>query len=136
MTIQMPSIRPLVPPDLEPIFAVWALVHACGGTIAIGDLVRAFALWSTPPLLARLARGDVAETARMWAERVAGRRVAADTLSGALYALATRDGVQLSAVAVSATKHTPPDEALDEWHRFEARLALRVMDELQARRKR
>jgi len=128
----MPAIVPTLEPAREAAVCVWALLHAAGGTIARTELARAFVLRSQPSLLRRLAPSDIQGTAATWASRIANRSVDAGALAGAVAALADRNGISLTtdaagrAVVASAT-HTPPEAQIDEWFRFEARLALRVL---------
>jgi hypothetical protein len=133
----MPGVFPMLDPAREAAICVWALLHAAGGTITRTDLARAFVLRSQPALLRKLVPPDIRATAAAWASRVVTRSVDAGALAGAVTTLANRDGITLttnasgqSAVAVSA--HTPPEAQIDEWFRFEARLALRVLAALPA----
>ncbi len=128
----MPATIPTLNPAEEAALCLWALLHANGGSIPRTQLARAFALQIRPALLERLAPADLAAKAGNWAQRVAHRNVAPGTLTDALRTLADRDGIRLTTDAasrsvVTTTPHTPPENQLHPWFRFEARLALSVL---------
>ncbi len=132
---ELPALPPAVAPDGETVFVVWALLRERGERIARTDLARAFALRSNPDLLLRLAPAEVQEGARDWAARVGTRSVSGGTLARTLRALADRQGIRLATddggrSIVETTGHTPSADQLDPWYRFEARLALIVLDAL------
>src|SRR5690606_21531093 len=56
-------------PHLDPIYIVFALMHACGGSIATMDLARAFVLWSQPGRLARAAPTHLSNHVEQWLSR-------------------------------------------------------------------
>ena len=133
----MPDIVPALDPRTQPAFVVWAMVHAAAGSISRLRLARALALRSDPDLLARVAPPDLQPKAVAWAARAVRGSASAGTLASTLQALSDRDGVRLttdgtSQSVVSTSPHTPAEEQLDAWFRFEARLALRVLDALPA----
>ena len=128
----MPTTVPTLDPGQEAAICLWALVHANGGSIPRIELARAFALRSQPDLLARLARTDLIATAGTWAQRVARRSVGSGVLLNAIRTLADRDGIRLttgraSESVVTTSPNTPPEDQIDPWFRFEARLALGVL---------
>jgi hypothetical protein len=135
----MPATIPTLVPAEEAAICLWALLHANGGRIPRTQLARAFALRSRPALLETLAPADLAATARSWAQRVGHHGVAPGALADVLRTLADRAGICLttdsaSESVVTTTPHTPPEDQLDPWFRFEARLALRVLAALPAAR--
>jgi Eco57I restriction-modification methylase/N-6 DNA Methylase/TaqI-like C-terminal specificity domain len=128
----MPSVVPTLEPAREAAVCVWALLHTAGGAIARTELARAFALRSQPTLLEKLAPPEIQSAAAAWASRVANRSVDSGALASAVSTLADRDGISLTTDSagrsiVTTTKHTPPEAQIDDWFRFEARLALRVL---------
>jgi hypothetical protein len=133
----LPAFPPTVDPAQEAGVYVWALLHAAEGSIPRTELARAFVLRSHPSLLKRLAPPELQATAGTWGERVSDRKVKDGALAEALATLANRDGIKLTTDAsgqslVAASAHTPPEAQIDEWYRFEARLALRVLAALPA----
>jgi hypothetical protein len=135
----MPRVIPSLDPAQEAAICVWSLLHAAGGSISRTDLARAFVLRSQPALLERLAPPDLQASANAWSARVATRSVGAGSLAEALRTLGSRDGLKLTTDAsgaslVTASAHTPPEDQIDEWFRFEARLALRVLAAVPAAR--
>ncbi|MCA9671388.1 MAG: N-6 DNA methylase [Myxococcales bacterium] len=130
----MPATTPALGVQDDFAVLIWALLRARSGRIDRIQLARAFALRSQPATLARLAPAALQEQANAWRDRVASREVANGALAQALNELADREGVSLTSAGgralVEATAHTPPEEKIDPWYRFEARLALAVLDEL------
>jgi hypothetical protein len=111
---------------------VWALLHAAGGALPRLELARAFVLRSRPIMLVRHAPPELAPRAREWAEHIAARTVAGGALANAVQDLAARQGIGLTTDAegrsvITTTEHTTPESQIDEWYRFEARLALAVL---------
>jgi hypothetical protein len=128
----MPEVIPSLDPAQETAVCVWALLHAAGGSIPRADLARAFVLRSQPALLKRLAPSDLQALALAWSARVGTRNIGAGSLAEAVKVLSNRDGLKLMTDASGASlfttsAHTPPEDQIDEWFRFEARLALRVL---------
>lgn len=127
----VPTTIPQLPPAEEAAIAIWALLHAAGGTLTRTELARAFALRAHPELLRRLAPATLTQ-AREWATEVGARSAAQGLFAATLKALADRNGVVLSPNVdsqslVSTSRNTPPEERLDPWFRFEAGLALQVL---------
>jgi hypothetical protein len=92
-------------------------------------------LRSQPSLLKGFAPKTLDGVTGAWASRVSNRSVKAGVLAEAVAALASRGGIKLTTDAsglslVVSSAHTPPEAQIDEWFRFEARLALRVLAEL------
>jgi hypothetical protein len=122
---------PQLPAAEEAAIAIWAIVHAAGGTITRTDLARAFALRARPALLAQLAPSSIPQVSE-WVAKIAERSVAQGVLAATLRTLAERDGVALginaeSKSTVSTSQNTPPEERIDPWFRFEANIALQVL---------
>jgi hypothetical protein len=127
----MPALVPQLAPGEEAAIVIWALLYAAGGKITRVDLARAFVLRSHPSLLRRLAPSSLSQAAE-WAARVSARVVAEGLLVATLRQLQERGGVTLSVSAdsqsvVSVSPNTPPEDRMDPWFRFEARLALQVL---------
>jgi hypothetical protein len=127
----MPSVVPQLPPTEEASIVIWALLHAGGGTLTRAELARAFALRARPDLLSRLAPNSFPE-AHAWATKVGTRSVAAGLLAAALKMLSDGDGIVVGTdgerrSTVSTSHRTPPEDRIDAWFRFEARLALEVL---------
>lgn len=134
----LPDTIPSLVPLEEAAVLIFALVRASGGTIARLDLARAFALRNQPEVLLKLAPASVHDAAQAWAKRVSDRNFLAGLLAKAISELADREGVHLdldpmSRSLVTATAHTPEEDKLDPWFRFEARLALGVLAGLSPR---
>lgn len=132
---EMPGTIPTLDPQHDVPLVIWALLRARGDRIGKMDLARAFALRSQPAILAQLAPPVFAEAASAWSDRVGQRDVTPGALAQGLSDLATRNGVQLttdgkSRSVVAASEQTPTDDKIDPWFRFEARLALAVLDAL------
>lgn len=128
----LPDKLPAFEPVHEASLFVWALLHASGGPVARMDVARAFALRSQPAVLRKLAPSELRAAAQQWVERVGQRSVTAGLLAKVLSDLASRDGVGLatdgaSRSVVTTGGHTPPEDKVDDWFRFEARLALGVL---------
>jgi hypothetical protein len=138
-TIEVPAIPDaLLAMDSaqEATLFVWALLHAAGGSFPRMDVARAFALRCRPNLLRKFAPSEAQPEASAWADRVGQRTAAAGLLAGVLSDLARRDALRLTTDGVSRSvvavgPHTPAEDSLDPWFRFEARLALRVLATLQ-----
>jgi hypothetical protein len=133
----LPAVVPKMRLEEEAALSVCAILHANGGSIPRMDLARAFALRSQPGILAKLAGLALGEMARMWADKVRERRVTPGLLAGVLKALAERDGLHFvtdgsSRSMVATSRHTPPEDQIDLWFQFEARLALQVLASLPA----
>ncbi len=69
---------------------------------------------------------------KAWVDKVGIRQVASGLLAGVLKALAERDGIRLttdgsSRSVVTTSTRTPPENQIDPWFQFEARLALQVL---------
>ncbi len=133
----MPNALPAFEPAHEAALFVWALLHASGGPVARTDVARAFALRSQPAVLRKFAPPELRIAAQAWADRIGQRTVAAGLLATALTDLAGRDGIRLtsdgqSRSIVTTGGHTPPEDQVDDWFRFEARLALGVLAALPA----
>lgn len=116
---------------------VWAVLHAIGGSITRIELARAFVLRNRPDLLLRFAPAEIQAAAHAWASRVTDRTVNAGILADTVASLAQRDGIKLTSSAsgqsvIATSAHTPTEDQIDEWFRFEARLALRVLHSLPA----
>jgi hypothetical protein len=129
---KMPALVPVLSPDEETAITIWAILRASGGTITRIDLARSFALRSQPATLNNLARPPLAEIAQAWTDKVGSRTIASGQLSKVLKTLAERDGVKLtvdslSHSVVTASTGTPPENKIDPWFQFEARLALGVL---------
>lgn len=127
-----PTIMPALDAAQDAAVYVWAVLQAAGGSIDRRRLARAFVLRSQPALLTSFAPRDLQTVACSWAARVGDRSVAAGTLATALSVLAGRDGIRLTTNAsgqsvVTTSSHTPTEDRIDEWFRFEARLVLRVL---------
>jgi hypothetical protein len=125
-----------MPAGQEAAVLIWAIVHASGGAIRRGDLARAFALRNQPELLTRFAPSDLTDVVRGWRAAVGAQRVQG-TLAGALGELVARSGVDVatdddgrSTVRVNA--NTPADDQIDPWFRFEASLAVHVLQAIPA----
>jgi hypothetical protein len=132
----MPDALPDFEPTHEAMLFVWALLHASGGSLARMDLARAFALRNQPAVLRRFAPPELQAAAHEWADRAKERTGAAGLLAKVLLDLAGRDGIRLatdgaSRAVVVTGGHTPPEEKVDDWFRFEARLTLGVLSALQ-----
>lgn len=132
---EMPSIMPALGPVDEAAVCVLALLHASRGKIPRTDLARAFALRSRPDVLIKLAPTNVERHAQEWAGRVGQRSTVPGLLAHVLKELVSRNGIALttedsSRVMVTTTEHTPPEEKVDPWFRYEARLALKVLANL------
>jgi len=133
----LPAVVPALDPAQEVAVCVWALLHASKGSIPRTELARAFVLRSQPSLLKRFAPKELEGTAITWASLVSNRSVKAGALADAVATLASRDGIRMTTDAsgqslIAASAHTPPEAQIDEWFRFEARLALRVLAALPA----
>jgi hypothetical protein len=129
---EIPGIVPTLGSEDEAALTVWAMLHASGGTIRRIDLARAFALRSQPEVLAKLANASLEGVTRAWLDKVGSRTVPPGLLAGVLKALSERDGITLgtdasSRAVVRASARTPPEDQIDAWFQFEARLALRVL---------
>ena len=132
---EMPATIPTLEPQHEVPLVIWALLRARGDRIDGMDLGRAFALRSQPSILAKLVPPAFAEAASAWSDRVGQRDVTPGALAQGLSDLAERNGVQLatdgeSRSVVAASEQTPANDKIDTWFRFEARLALAVLDAL------
>ena len=79
----------------------------------------------------QLAAPTVASRIRAWSSKVSDRAVPAGTLIRAVRDLEGRGALRLTATPsgsmVTAGPHTPPEEKLDPWYRFEARLVRAVL---------
>ena len=129
---KVPAVVPVLSPEDEGAVTIWAMLHAGGGRMTRIDLARSFALRSQPAILASLAPARLAGVVRAWADRIGARKVPSGLLAGVLKALAERDGVKLttdtsSRSVVTISTHTPPENQIDPWFQFEARLALQVL---------
>ena len=128
----LPSIVPTLLPDAEAAIIVWAILRANGGTIARGDLARAFVLRAQPDLLAKFAPDVLHETVQSWSRKVGIRVLEPGLLAKVLKALSERSGIELAIDAssrsiVTTSAGTPSDDQIDPWFRYEARLALYVL---------
>lgn len=139
-TAAVPAVPQDVPawdPQRDPIYIVFALLHANGGTIPLMDLARAFALWSHPEQLARAAPASLRDTVEEWLRGAGLRSVPPGTLAAILRDLVGRGAVrpivdESSRSAVSTTAATPSEERLLGWYQFEAWLALNVLSAMPA----
>lgn len=127
----IPALVPALAADEEYAISALALLHAAGGTIARMDLARAFVLRSSPSLLQTHAPTSLVQAAE-WAARVNARDVPAGRLAAILRHLEERGAVSFAVSAVSQSivtvgPNTPPEDQIDPWFRFEARLALAVL---------
>jgi hypothetical protein len=132
----MPHVVPALSFELQAPLLLLALLHASGAAASRVELARAFALLSDPDLLSKHVPADSAEVTAQWASRAVSRSASAGTFTNVLTDLASRDVIrievdaQTSRTIVTTTSLTPPEDQLDPWFRFEARLALRVIDNL------
>lgn len=131
----MPDALPAFEPAHEVALFVWALLHASGGPVARMDVARAFALRSQSTVLCKFAPPELRVAAQGWADRIGQRKVSAGLLATALSDLAGRDGIRLttdgqSRAIVTTGGHTPSEDKVDAWFRFEAKLALGVLSAL------
>lgn len=115
---------------------VCALLHASDGSMARLDVARAFALRNQPDLVQKLAVPELQGTAHAWADRGGKRVMPTGLLASVLSDLASRDVIRLTTDRASHSiltvgPHTPAEDKIDAWFRFEARLALRVLSTLQ-----
>lgn len=128
----LPAVIPAVSNTDAAALFICAVLHASGGTVTRTDLARAFALRARPTLMKRVAPASLKREVTHWASTVGTRTVKTGLLSATLKALAERDGVVLGAnseahATVSAGAHTPSQEQIDPWFRFEADVAVRVL---------
>lgn len=128
----LPAIIPDVSSPDDAALFIWAVLHASGGSATRTDLARAFALRARPNLLKRLAPAPLKRAVTHWGTTVGSRSVKAGLLASTLAALAERNGVVLGTnsearVTVSTSPHTPSEEQIDPWFRFEADLAVKVL---------
>jgi hypothetical protein len=128
----LPTVIPDVSDGEAAALFILALLYASGGTATRMDLARAFALRARPNLLKRLVPGPLKREAAHWASTVGSRSVKAGLLASTLGALVDRNGVLLgidgqSRATVSTSAHTPTEDQIDPWFRFEAGLAMKVL---------
>lgn len=128
----MPSIIPALAPGEDAAIIIFALLHANGGTIPRTDLARAFVLRARPVLLAQFAPTALAHAVDEWVSKVGPRSLVPGLFASVLGELSSRSGVKLttdasSRSAVSLGPSTPPNDRIDPFFRFEARLALHVL---------
>jgi SAM-dependent methyltransferase len=128
----LPTVIPDVSDGEAAALFIWALLYASGGTATRMDLARAFALRARPNLLKRLAPGSLKREAAHWVSTVGSRSVKAGLLASSLGTLVDRNGVLLGTdgqarATVSTSAHTPTEDQIDPWFRFEAGLAMKVL---------
>lgn len=123
---RVPTLVPEMEASLHAAWVVVAIVQASGGAVATLDLLRAFTLWRAPELLVRFASPDLRERAEEWASRVKDRH-SLPGLVPTLSELAARRAIERFVDADGrSVVSTGVPLLTNEWHQFEAALALTV----------
>jgi len=128
----LPTVIPNVSDTVDAALFILALLRVSEGPIPLMDLAHAFMLRARPDLLKRLAPATLKHEVAHWVSTVGSRSVKAGMLASTLSALAKRNGVILgtngeSRATVSASPRLPTEQPPDQWYRFEADLAMKVL---------